>query len=160
LAAQSFDRRAGAIFKVPSKDRTTVVAALGKDVRELPQELRHSLTWDSGKEIADQKSYAIATNVQVYFRDSFSPWQRQQREHHRLAATVYPKGKQISRASLGTVNRFHRTMITGWKAKRVQKCWSAATASCSTTCVYLPSNKITSKLTKKARVTNSRNIMA
>ena len=41
------------LLKVPSKDTATVVAALGKHVRKLPQELRRSLTWDRGKEMAD-----------------------------------------------------------------------------------------------------------
>src|SRR5271166_4387136 len=55
------------LLKVPSKDTATIVAALGKHVRKLPQELRRSLTWDRGKEMADHKSFTIATNVQVYF---------------------------------------------------------------------------------------------
>ena len=52
------------LLKVPSKDTATVVAALGKHVRKLPQELRRSLTWDRGKEMADHKSFTIATKVQ------------------------------------------------------------------------------------------------
>ena len=48
--------------KVPSKDTATVVGALGKHVRKLPQQLRRSLTWE-GKEMADHKSFTIATNV-------------------------------------------------------------------------------------------------
>src|SRR5512141_1322318 len=56
------------LLKVPSKDTATVVAALAKHVCKLPQEeLRRSLTWDRGKEMADHKSFTIATNVQVYF---------------------------------------------------------------------------------------------
>jgi hypothetical protein len=48
--------------KVPSKDTATAVGALGKHVRKLPQQLRRSLTWE-GKEMADHKSFTIATNV-------------------------------------------------------------------------------------------------
>jgi len=55
------------LLKVPSKDTATVVAALGKHVSKLPQQLRRSLTWDRGKEMADHKNFAIATNAQVYF---------------------------------------------------------------------------------------------
>ena len=51
------------LLKVPSKDTATVVAALGKHVRKLPQELRHSLTWDRGKEMADHKNFTVATGA-------------------------------------------------------------------------------------------------
>ena len=67
------------LLKVPSKDTATVVTALGKHVRKLPQQLRRSLTWDRGKEMADHKSFTIATNVQVYFcdpRSSLAAWQQ------------------------------------------------------------------------------------
>jgi IS30 family transposase len=64
------------LLKIPSKDTATVVAALARHVRKLPSELRRSLTWDRGKEMADHKRFTIATNVQVYFCDPRSPWQR------------------------------------------------------------------------------------
>ena len=48
------------LLKVPSRDTATVVAALGKHVRKLPQELRRSLTWDRGKEMADQTTSGVA----------------------------------------------------------------------------------------------------
>ena len=77
------------LVKLPRKDTTTVVAALAKHIRKLPEQLRRSLTWDQGKEMAGHKSFTVATNVQVYFCDPRSPWQRgQQREHQRLTATV------------------------------------------------------------------------
>jgi IS30 family transposase len=52
------------LLKIPSKDTATVVAALAKHVRKLPQQLRRSLTWDRGKEMADHKSFTVATKVQ------------------------------------------------------------------------------------------------
>ena len=54
------------LLKIPSKDTATLVAALAKHVRKLPQELRR---------MADHKSFTIATKVQVYFCDPHSPWQ-------------------------------------------------------------------------------------
>jgi IS30 family transposase len=82
------------LLKVPSKDTATVVGALGKHVRKLPQRLRRSLTWDRGKEMADHKSFTIATNVQVYFCDPRSPWQRGSNENTngltRLRITTAP----------------------------------------------------------------------
>jgi IS30 family transposase len=42
----------------------------------LPQQLRHSLTWDHGKEMAEHLQFSIDSGVQVYFYDPRSPWQR------------------------------------------------------------------------------------
>ena len=54
------------LIKVQGKDSASVVSALSKQVRKLPLELRRSLTWDRGKEMADHKNFTIATDVQVY----------------------------------------------------------------------------------------------
>src|SRR4029453_13191630 len=64
------------LVKIPRKDTTTVVAALTKHIRKLPEELRRSLTWDQGKEMHAHKRFTFATNVQVYFCDPRSHWQR------------------------------------------------------------------------------------
>src|SRR2546425_4195266 len=69
------------LIKVPSKDTATVVGALSKHVRKLPAQLRRSLTWDRGKEMADHKNFTVATKVQVYFCDPRSPWQRGSNEN-------------------------------------------------------------------------------
>ena len=94
------------LLKVPSKDTATVVAALGKHVRKLPQELRRSLTWDRGKEMADHKSFTVATNVQVYFCDPHSPWQRGSNENtNGLLRQYFPRGTDLSCFSQGYLNR-------------------------------------------------------
>ena len=83
------------LLKVPGKDTATVVAALAKHVRKLPQQLRRSLTWDRGREMADHKNFTVATNVQVYFCDPCSPWQRGSNENtNGFAATVLPEGNR------------------------------------------------------------------
>jgi IS30 family transposase len=64
------------LIKVPSKETAVVVAALSKRVRKLPATLRRSLTWDRGLEMAKHKAFTVATDVQVYFCDPQSPWQR------------------------------------------------------------------------------------
>jgi IS30 family transposase len=69
------------LLKAPRKDTATVVAALAKHVCKLPNELRRSLTWDRGKEMADHKGFTVASNVQVYFCDPRSPWQRGSNEN-------------------------------------------------------------------------------
>ena len=94
------------LLKVPRKDTATVVGALGKHVRKLPQRLRRSLTWDRGKEMADHKSFTIATNVQVYFCDPRSPWQRGSNENtNGLLRQYFPRGTDLSRFSQAYLNR-------------------------------------------------------
>src|SRR5262249_27682000 len=94
------------LLKVPSKDTASVVAALGKHVRKLPQELRRSLTWDRGKEMADHKNFTVATNVQVYFCDPRSPWQRGSNENTNGLLRQYSRGEtDPSRFSKAYLNR-------------------------------------------------------
>jgi len=69
------------LVKVPSKDTATVVAALSQHVRQLPATLRRSLTWDRGLEMAQHKTFTMATDVQVYFCDPQNPWQRGSNEN-------------------------------------------------------------------------------
>jgi IS30 family transposase len=85
------------LVKVPSKDTTAVVAALSRHVRRLPASLRRSLTWDRGLEMAPHKSFTVATNVQVYFCDPQSPWQRGTNENtNGLLRQYFPKGSDLS----------------------------------------------------------------
>ncbi|HEY6282173.1 MAG TPA: IS30 family transposase [Burkholderiales bacterium] len=94
------------LIKVPGKDTATVVGALSRHVRKLPQELRRSLTWDRGKEMADHKNFTIATNVQVYFCDPRSPWQRGSNENtNGLLRQYFPKGTDLSGYSQSYLNK-------------------------------------------------------
>ena len=94
------------LLKIPSKDTATVVAALGKQVRKLPEQLRRSLTWDRGKEMADHKSFTVATNVQVYFCDPRSPWQRGSNENtNGLLRQYFPRRTDLSRVSQAYLNK-------------------------------------------------------
>ena len=94
------------LIKVPGKDTASVVAALSKHVRKLPLELRRSLTWDRGKEMADHKNFTIATNVQVYFCDPRSPWQRGSNENtNGLLRQYFPKGTDLSGYSQAYLNK-------------------------------------------------------
>jgi IS30 family transposase len=69
------------LSKVAAKDTATVVAALIQLMLTLPEALRLSLTWDRGLEMAQHKSFTIATDRKVYFCDPQSPWQRGSNEN-------------------------------------------------------------------------------
>jgi len=85
------------LVKVSSKDTATVVAALGRHVRRLPTSLRRSLTWDRGLEMAQHKSFTVATDVKVYFCDPQSPWQRGTNENtNGLLRQYFPKRTDLS----------------------------------------------------------------
>ena len=85
------------LIKVPSKDTAMVVAALSKRVRKLPATLRRSLTWDRGLEMAKHKAFTVATDVQVYFCDPQSPWQRGTNENTNLLLRQYfPRGTDLA----------------------------------------------------------------
>ncbi|MGR3715824.1 MAG: IS30 family transposase, partial [Thermohalobaculum sp.] len=97
------------LIKVPNKDTESVVAALIKQSRKLPRELYKSLTWDRGKELADHQRLTMATNVDVYFCDPRSPWQRGSNENtNRLLRQYFPRGTDLSlysQAKLSAVAR-------------------------------------------------------
>jgi IS30 family transposase len=97
------------IVKVADKRTENVVAALIKAVRKLPVALRRSLTWDRGMELANHAQFTVATDVQVYFCDPSSPWQRGSNENtNGLLRQYYPKGSDlsaVSQAQLDTVAR-------------------------------------------------------
>lgn len=85
------------LVKVANKDTASVVSALIKQARKLPRELYQSLTWDRGKELADHQRFTLATDVDVYFCDPSSPWQRGTNENtNRLLRQYLPKGTDLS----------------------------------------------------------------
>ena len=85
------------LIKVSSKDTAVVVTALSRHIRKLPATLRRSLTWDRGLEMAKHKDFTVATDVQVYFCDPQSPWQRGTNENTNLLLRQYfPRGTDLS----------------------------------------------------------------
>ena len=93
------------LVKVDGKDTETVVNALIKNARKLPQELYKSLTWDRGKEMAGHKRFTLATDIQVYFCDPRSPWQRGSNENtNGLLRQYLPKGIDIPGFSQAKLN--------------------------------------------------------
>ena len=94
------------LVKLGGKDTETVVRALIKQVRRLPSELRLSITWDRGMEMARHKDFSIATDFEVYFCDPQSPWQRGTNENtNRLLRQYFPKKTDLSPFSQADLNR-------------------------------------------------------
>jgi IS30 family transposase len=94
-----------------AKDTESVVNALIKNARKQPQELYKSLTWDRGKEMAGHKRFTLVTDIQVYFCDPQSPWQRGSNENtNGLLRQYLPKGIDISCYSQAKLNAVARQL--------------------------------------------------
>jgi IS30 family transposase len=97
--------------KVKNKDTESVVTALIKQSKKLPDELYKSLTWDRGKELADHQRFTLETDVDVYFCDPRSPWQRGSNENtNRLLRQYLPKGTDLSLHSQARLNAIARQL--------------------------------------------------
>jgi IS30 family transposase len=99
------------LAKIPNRTTETVVGALIKQARKLPNELYKSLTWDNGGELADHQRFTIETDIAVYFCDPHSPWQRGSNENtNRLLRQYFPKGTDLAPHSQAQLNRIAREL--------------------------------------------------
>lgn len=70
---------------------------MSRQVKRLPAQLKQSLTWDRGGEMADHQDFSIATDVKVYCCDPNSPWQRPTKEKtNRLTRQYSCRGADVS----------------------------------------------------------------
>jgi len=98
--------------------RDAIVATMAT----LPAELRRSLTWDRGKELARHADIKISSGLDVYFCDPHSPWQRGTNENtNGLLRQYFPKGTDLSRwtaddlAAVATALNSRPRKTLGWK---------------------------------------------
>jgi IS30 family transposase len=99
------------LAKVANKDTQTVVSALIKQAKKLPKELYKSLIWDRGKELAAHKQFTLVTDIDVYFCDPQSPWQRGSNENtNGLLRQYFPKGMDLSVYSQADLNKVARQL--------------------------------------------------
>jgi IS30 family transposase len=99
------------LAKVKDKDTESVVSALIKQSKKLPSELYKSLTWDRGTEMAGHRRFTLATDIDVYFCDPHSPWQRGSNENtNRLLRQYFPKGTDLALHSQAKLNAVARRL--------------------------------------------------
>jgi len=99
------------LVKVKNKDTESVVSALIKQSRKLPRELYKTLTWDRGIELTNHAQFTLATDIDVYFCDPSSPWQRGSNENtNRLLRQYFPKGTDLSLHSQAKLNAVAREL--------------------------------------------------
>ena len=99
------------LARIANKDTQTVVSALIKQAKTLPNELYKSLTWNRCKELADHRRFTLATDTDVYFCDPQSPWQRGSNENtNGLLRQYFPKGTGLSVYSQTHLNKVARQL--------------------------------------------------
>lgn len=122
------------LIKVANKDTEGVVTALIKHSQKLPAELYQSLTWDRGKELADHQRLMLANNVEVYFCNPRSPWQRGSNENtNRLLRQYLPRRTDMSvhsQVKLSAIarqlnERPRKTLLFQTPAEKIAECVAA-----------------------------------
>lgn len=110
------------LVKVAGKDTESVVEALLREVQRLPRGLMQSLTWDRGTEMAQHQVFSMVSDVQVFFCDPRSPWQRGSNENtNGLLRQYFPHGTELRHITQRQLDAVAKRLNTrprktlGWK---------------------------------------------
>lgn len=88
------------LVPVKSKGAEDVAKAFAKEVKKLPQQMKLSMTYDQGREMAQHKLFTNITGVKVYFAHPRSPWERGTNENtNGLIRQFFPKGTDFHKVS-------------------------------------------------------------
>ncbi len=102
------------LLKLPNGHGAEAVRkAMTKRILTLPAQLRRSITWDQGKEMAEHVRFTVETGVQIYFCDPKSPWQRGSNENtNGLLRQYLPKASDLSQCTQRELDAIARSLNT------------------------------------------------
>jgi transposase, IS30 family len=102
------------LLKLPNGHGADAVRrAMTKRILSLPAQLRRSITWDQGKEMAEHVKFTVDTGVQIYFCDPKSPWQRGSNENtNGLLRQYLPKSTDLSQCTQRELDAIARSLNT------------------------------------------------
>ena len=112
------------LFALPNGHTAEEVRkAMARKIRQLPTELRRTLTWDQGHEMAEHARFTVDTGVEVYFCDPKSPWQRGSNENtNGLLRQYLPRTTDLSKVTQTQLNAIARSLngrprqTLGWRS--------------------------------------------
>jgi transposase, IS30 family len=113
------------IVPLKTRDATSVRKAFEKEFKTIPSQMKLTMTYDNGSEMAQHKLFTKNTKIQVYFAHPYSPWERPTNENSNgLIRDYYPKGTDFSAISKKELKRVQNELnerprnVLNWKTPK------------------------------------------